>query len=212
MTMNKLSFLSLSRQKFSIDKKRILRHILICQCSKDFRFIEKHKLLLFCKLGFVVCKNINNVLTKYREQNLLKEMIISKDDLVFECFIVFDRCLMNFDWHRGGDFHWYLNSSLNRELTRILDRHIKKHNKADSIDSFVSPGVNVEFELFGFYFEKLRLTETERNLVMSRMNGERSEDFMKKNGLTTKISFYNTLNSIKNKFKPIRDELKSNSH
>jgi hypothetical protein len=197
-----LSFSSLLRDDIDFDKKEIRKHLVICKTCSKKSLVEKHSVLLFRRMNKIIVKNINNFY--FFIKNYDKECLYTKDDLVGECYIIFQKCVAGFNIRKGKDFHWFLNKSLTRGLMRILEKNYLKHLKIERSDySGVNLKCEIDLDLTKFYSKLYGLTKRERKVLRSKINMVKLKDFLEANPSFTDSEYYKLFNSIKLKMKKL---------
>ncbi len=203
-----LTYEALQLTKYRYDPKGVTRNVLVCQKSADLDTRQQHKLILFEMMGSIVTKNIDNFF--YLTRHHSKEIFHSKDDLVGESYIVFEGCLKNFDFKRGGNtFLWYLNKALTRAMLRIIDKCYNKHLEVDTIgdkDGAVFNGSINNVDFTGMYMDNLGITDPERRIIQSKIEKEKVADFLENNPDITWNQYFKHLNVVKEKLTPLRYE------
>lgn len=196
-----ITYNSLVREKYIYNKKEIISHIIICKNSIHKNIGDKYKISLFKKMSKVVVKNVDNFF--YLTKNHSKQVFHTKDDLVIECYLVFEKCIRDFDHRKFSDFLWYYNKALSRAVLRIVEKNYNKHMNVDSIEEKhdSSNFVENEADFTDYYMSKLNLSRLERRIIKSRLNKEKIEEFLKRNRDVNENSYYKNLNQVKEKLK-----------
>lgn len=165
------------------DRKQASRLILsIKHCSNENR-ISNLKLELFKKSSKLLIKAINNFFKL--TENFPKEKVIHENiDIAMECWFIFDRCVQNIKIEDHKKYSFYLNTSLNRGIYRIFEKHYKKHydvvssSDANEISigfAKVNPAVDLtEIDLINNF------SEIEIEIINFKVSGDKLRDFLKK--------------------------------
>lgn len=188
------------------NSKLASKSIILVKKSKDPQLIEESKLVLFKLLSNIVVKNVDNFFYLIRNYNNFH----SKDDLVSEAFIVFNKCLKSFDIKRNKEFYFYYNKSLTRAFLRLAEKHYFKHRHCGRLNDFnqknISVSENLNDNFIGFYLNIFNLDEIEREILKSRMNKEKLKDFLERNKSMTSANYFKILSRIKIKLKDLKEE------
>jgi hypothetical protein len=156
---------------------------------------------LFKKSSKIIIKAINNF--HKLTENFSKEKIIHEDeDIALECWAIFDTCIKNIKIIDHKKYIFYLNTSLNRGVYRIFERHYKKHydvvssSNSENI-SIVSSRVNDNVDLIDLDL-KNNFSEVEISIIEFKVSGEKLNIFLKKSNLSSN-QYNEYLDSIKNR-------------
>lgn len=140
-----------------------------------------------------------------------QEATYEADDLVLESFIIFDKCLNNFDFIKYKDFLWYINTSLSRAMIRFADKEQNKQNNTidcneDWIFSYVKESTINEADFTDFYIKQFQLSKLEKKILSSKVKMERIDSFLNKNKNISRGNYYKALQNIKDKFKELKED------
>lgn len=185
--------------------KKSKYYLIICKNSKKQKLIDEHRILLFYMVGKIVIKQISYFQSLINKYN--KKSFHTKDDLVVECFLVFDRCVKNFIYenYEKTNFYLFYNKALSREMFRLFEKNYLKHDSVDNnLDDYInyhpiSQSCNEDF--VDFYLDNAKLTTFERKIVLSRLKMEKKDDFIKRYKKKKSSDYYNAIQEIKRKFK-----------
>jgi hypothetical protein len=160
--------------------------------------IRGYKTFIFKAMKNIVDKNIFNCI------NLLKgtscRNIPEYDEILSECYIIFDKCIEKYDVTPTNSFYFYFNKALSRNFYRMYQRelnssNVELSNEIMNLNSSLSISANVE--TLDLLFYNLNLNEFEKKICLSKVNGERSNDFLKKNKKISQKKYSETLIKIK---------------
>lgn len=192
------------------DRKQASKLILLIKHCKNENKIQTLKLELFKKSSKLLIKAINNFFKL--TENFPKEKVIHENiDIAVECWFIFDRCVQNIKIEDHKKYSFYINTSLNRGIYRLFEKHYKKHydvvssSDANEISiSFakVNPSVDLtDIDLINNF------TELEIEIINFKVSGDKLRDFLKKFNINN--SDYNIhLDNIKIKMLRIYRDVK----
>ena len=202
--------------------KKIKVSMVVYKASKKSRVKRDQEIKMFLMLGRITVKQINIFSHMLRYTDNVKIMI-TKDELVAESWLVFHKCVERADLNKMGSFLFFYNTALNRELTRLRNRlfnnmHNNTNYLTDHFGFFQGSGQSHEesgeqnipaeesHTRFHLMFHQLigwGLDMDEIRIVASRISNERVIDFIKSNYDIDQNKYYNLLNSIREKIKNI---------
>lgn len=190
------------RKDFYYNVRLVEKSINIIQTSTDSKRIQAFKTLVFKMMKDVVKKNIANYLNLLRNVN--SPDIPERDELVSDCFIVFDKCVSKFIVNKGYNFYFYFNKSLSRNFFREYYKKLQGGNSTVDITD-VMMIVNKSFHVresqgsVEMLLDNLKFTELEKRICQSKMNGQKISDFLKANTDVTNSQYARALKSVKAK-------------
>lgn len=207
-----LTYNHLSRCKVEYSNKEVLRCLILIKKSTNTRLVDECKVKLINQLHQIIVKNIDNFFNLIK--NVSKEPIHTKDDMVGESYIVLQKCVRDFQIKKGKYFFWYYNKSLTRAFIRIVERQYTKHSLVDSVmdeyeDFAFTSNSNQEQDLAQYYIQSYGLDKNEKRVAKSLLNGEKLQDFLKNNKDISWNKYYMLVASIRVKFEPMKNELKT---
>lgn len=190
------------RKDFYYNAPLVEKSIHIIQTSDSPRRQQAFKVLVFRMMGDIVKKNIANYLNLLH--SIRFEEIPPRDELVVDCWMVFDKCVNKFIVNRGYNFYFYFNKSLSRNFFREYYKKQKLH--ATNVDiTEVMTVVNKSFrvgESLGsveLLMENLCFTPLEQRVALSRVNGQRAVDFLRIHTEVTNSQYTRALRGVKEK-------------
>lgn len=181
---------------------------LICRIQSDIKEERKNniKYLVFKMMKNVVCKNILNYLNLLRGLNLRVEETPDSDDLISDCYVVYNHCVDKYLVRSGYNFYFYFNKALTRNFFRLYTRAKTKLNREleiedesvlyNRIEYSTSNGSLGSVELL---MELLQFNDIEIRICRSRLSGQKNIDFLKENLDVTNSQYNSTLRVIKEK-------------
>ena len=150
----------------------------------------------------IVKKNVANYLNLLR--NVDYPDIPERDELISDCYVVFDKCVSKFLVDRGYNFYFYFNKSLSRNFFREYYKKIQNNNATEDITG-VMMIVNRSFHVgesrgsVDLLLDNLHFTYLEKRICHSKMNGQKISDFLKNNTDVSNSQYARALKGIKAK-------------
>ena len=204
MSLESLCF----KRDFYYNVKLVEKSIEIIQTSNNNKRIQAFKTLVFKMMKDVVKKNIVNYLNLLR--NIESTDVPERDELISDCYIVFDKCVNKFITHKGYNFYFYFNKSLSRNFFREYYKKMQSGNATVDITD-VMMVVNRSFHVkesqgsVGLLLEHLKFTDLEKRICFSKMNGQKISDFLKANKDVTNSQYARALKNIKAKLEEAKE-------
>ena len=190
---------------YSYNRDLVERLVSIIQNHGNAEETKKIRDLVFRMMKEVVKKNIANYLNLLR--NSRSDDVPERDDLVADCFFVFDLCVDKYVCGTGKNFYFYYNSGLSRYFFRNYKKEQKRVQTVMTSDDDIllenrsgSDDVRNE-ELF---LDLLGLTDTEKRICMSKISGQRVVDFLSVNEDITPAQYSLSLRSVRMKIAKAR--------
>lgn len=159
------------------------------KCIKIIRFsdnpkrVEAYKILVFKMMKDIVKKNICNFLNLLRN-TYKKDMLPDRDELVASSYIIFDKCLEKFVLDKGYNFYFYYNKSLSRNFFRDYQKEVKSSKSVEVTESVFITNINFHNSQISDpvnLLEHFDFNELEIKICISRMNGQKTSEFLKEN-------------------------------
>lgn len=199
---------SLEQQFFSVsfryDSKFVDKLVLHLHEATKPKHMEGLKWLIFKMMKDIVKKNsLNylNLLRKLPDSSLFE--IPTIDDLIFDCIDVYDRCIKNYEI--GSNFYFYYNTALSRYFFRKYQRefdrieNITEFENDDRLTNILSYSSNGGVERVELLIDLLQFSPLEKEICLSRCNGERTEDFVKRHKDVSSSAYTKAMKNIKKK-------------
>lgn len=190
------------QRDFYYNVSLVEKSIEIIQTSTDSRRIQAFKTLVFKMMKDVVKKNIANYL------NLLNTIgsrdIPERDELISDCYVVFDKCVNKFIVHEGYNFYFYFNKSLARNFFREYYKKLRVNNTTSDITEMMLI-VNKSFHVkesqgsVDLLLDTLGFTDLEKRICFSKISKQKISDFLKVNDDITNSQYIRALKNIKAK-------------
>ena len=184
------------------------KYVKIIQTSKSHKRVRAFKNLVFMMMKDIVKKNIANYLNLLRNSGV--EELPERDELVADCYLIFDKCVYNFILGRGYNFYFYFNKSLSRNFFRDYQRETKHNNSTTEI-TVVMTIVNSSFhssEEIGsvdLLTDQLSFTDLEKRVCKSRIAGQKTSEFLKSNPDITNSQYSRALKVVKEKLNIVKE-------
>lgn len=180
--------------------KFVNKCISIIRYSKDERRVRAYKNLVFKMMKDIVKKNICNYLNLL--QNTEMKDMPDKDELIADCYIIFDKCLEKYVIKKNYNFYFYFNKSLSRNFYRDYQKEFQRSNNHVEVSEALE-SVNKGFHDYRepdtteLLMEHLGLDELEKRICRSRMLGQKTSEFLKENPEVTNGQYSRCLKRIK---------------
>lgn len=179
----------------------------INECIAKIRFsdeekrIRAYKNLVFKMMKGVVLKNISNYL------NLLKpiyrkEVLPERDELISDCYIIFEKCLEKYIINDKYNFYFYFNKSLSRNFFRYYQKEMQRNNNVEITEALTVTNNklhnNENLESVDLLMSNLGLSELEIRICRSRLLGQKTSEFLEENTDISSGMYSKCLKEIKN--------------
>lgn len=198
--------MSLESTYFKVDffynAQLVEKYVKIIQTSKSTKRVRAFKNLVFMMMKDIVKKNIANYLNLLRNSEV--EDIPERDELVSDCYLIFDKCVYKFILGRGYNFYFYFNKSISRKFFRDYQREIQHNNSTTEITDVMTV-VNSSFHSseergsVDLLMDQLGFTDSEKRVCKSRIAGQKTSEFLKSNPDITNSQYSRTLKVVKEK-------------
>lgn len=171
---------------------------------------EKRRLafknLVFRMMKDIVIKNISNYLNLLNNTPM-KDNLPDRDELVSECFIIFNKCIEKYKVHPSHNFYFYFNKSLSRNFFRDYQRSLTNDRiELTEAMSTCHPELR-ESEKTNTIFilmENMNFTELEKRISQSRLLGQKTSEFLEENPDVTSVEYSKALKHIKEMLKELQ--------
>lgn len=166
------------------------------------RFYLKH--LIFKMMKEIVKKNIVNYINLLRGLHSDIIEIPDSDDLITDCYLVYDKCVEKYIVNAGYNFYFYFNKSLLRNFYRLYTEAVNKiEGEMDIEDENVvinrisySESAK-EYGSIDLLMELLGFNEVEKRICKSKIEQQSNADFLKKNTDITSSQYNVSLKHVK---------------
>lgn len=148
----------------------------------------------------IVKKNIANYLNLLSSIDM-KDTLPSRDELIADCYIIFDKCVEKYKLGKGYNFYFYFNKSLSRNFFRDYQKELQRSNSVEITEALAT--VNSGFHDYRqldtteLLMTHLGLTELEMRICRSRMLGQKTSEFLSENEDVTNAQYSKCLKRIK---------------
>lgn len=199
----------IKKSNANIDRKLVSKLVIqYRQCSTSVPQYTKEKIKcdLFLELSKLTVKAVNNyfyLISSFPEEKIIQ----TPEDIVNECFILYSVALDKIDVRRFKNFYFYLNSTYNKGIYRLFEKHYKKNYNlinidGDSVEKLIDKKkVNEQIDLTGFELEKY-FDELEVAYIESRCIGLTAREFSKKYNFN-KSDLDELVDNVKKKMKKL---------
>lgn len=180
--------------------KFVNKYIAIIRFSKDEKRINAYKNLVFRMMKDIVKKNISNYLNLL-QGTYRKDTLPERDELVADCYIIFDKCLEKYIINKNYNFYFYFNKSLSRNFFRYYQKELQRSSSVEVTEALmtVNPGFhdNKQPDTSELLLSNLGLSDLEKMICRSRMLGQKTSEFLKENTDITNSQYSKSLKKIK---------------
>lgn len=186
--------MSLERKIFK--RKFVYRQKFINACilrikygHRSERTIRGYKMYIFKMMHDIILKNVCNFINLLSNGTNVRE-VPTRDDVLADAYIMFDKCIEKFQVKRGNNFYYYLNKSLSRNFFREYQRTQKRVELTDAME-VVNPDLHYNSHNYEsiLSMKNLDFSDIEKRIAISRINGEQISEFLKKNNDITKLQY-----------------------
>ena len=187
------------RKEYKYKRKFINACIMRIRYGKrSERTIRGYKTYIFKAMKNIVNKNICNYI------NLLNgtpcRSIPEYEEVLSECYIIFDKCLEKYKITKYNSFYFYFNKALSRNFYRLYQKELNMPSVelSDEMAS-VHPMLSIDgsVETMELLLHNLGLNELEKKICRSKLKGEKGTEFLKKNKRISNKKYTDTLKKIK---------------
>lgn len=173
------------KKDYHYKAKFVNRCIAIIRFSKNEKRVRAYKNLVFKMMKDIVKKNISNYVNLLQNTER-KDTLPERDELVADCFLIFDKCLEKYKLGKGYNFYFYFNKSLSRNFFRDYQKELQRNNNHVEVTEALET-VNEGFhdtrepDTTELLMIHLGLDETEKRICRSRMLGQKTSEFLEEN-------------------------------
>lgn len=145
-----------------------------------------YKNLLFRMMKDVVRKNIANYLNLIQSIEKRPENIPTRDEMLAESYLVFDKCVHLFKLEKGMNFYFYFNKSLARTFYLNYQHRLRNCKDTEITDALETVSESFHTKQVGdstmeLLLHGLGFSELESRICKSKLSGQRVQDFLKEN-------------------------------
>lgn len=162
------------------------------------RTIQGYKMFIFKMMKDVVKKNICNY-TNLLNGTPCRE-IPTHDEMIADCYVMFDKCVEKFKVSKTNNFYFYFNKSMSRNFYRDYQKELQ-NSQTELIDAIATmhPQLhdNREPDTMEALMENLNFSEIEMRIIRSRLNGQKTSEFLEENPDVTNGQYSRSLKRMK---------------
>lgn len=184
---------------FIYDPVKVNQYLLIIKTTKKNELKrQQYATLLFQMMKEIVNKNINNFISLLTNSGLMRQDV-TREDLIADCYCIFDKCLKNYKISVKNNFYFYFNKSMSRSFFREYKKAIKKNTMevGNYIVTSESSSMSDNHDMMQFLLDKMRFNPIQKEIIKSKLVGQRLEDFFALNPTITSVVYYDNLKEIK---------------
>lgn len=173
---------------------------------------EKRRLafknLVFRMMKDIVVKNITNYI------NLLnntpsKDDLPDRDELVSECFLIFNKCIEKYKVLPSHNFYFYFNKSLSRRFFKEYQRALI-NDKVELTEAIYTCHPDLKEDekpnTAEILMKNVGFSELEIRISRSRMMGQRTSEFLEENLDVTSGQYSKALKHIKEMLNELQEK------
>lgn len=193
------------RQLFKYRVNLVSKYILIIRHCGNERRAAAYRNLLFRMMGNIVLKNVTNYINLLNGAAL--DDIPSRDEVIADCWTMFDKCIEKFDIRHNANFYFYYNKSISRNFYTFYKKKLReRHAQLSDALSVVHPSLRVEPDVdeTEVIYDNLGFTELERRISASRLRGQRKSEFLVENPDVTEAAYSRALIRMKKLLTPLK--------
>ena len=170
------------KKDYRYNNKFINRCILIIQFSKNKKRVAAYKNYVFRMMKTIVRKNSYNYINLIRNSGVSE--VPEFDDLIVECFLMFDKCAFKYKVRSQNNFYFYYNKSLSRTFYKMYQKEsrmlsVEITEAVATINTSLRSEPDVD--TIPILLETFNFTEEEKRVIYSRLNGQKSSEFLENN-------------------------------
>ena len=202
------------KHDFYYDNNRVERFIEIIKSPDSSpKRQQSFKNVVFKMMKDVVKKNIRNYLNLLcNGTSIPAEEIPTTDELVADCYLIFDKCLTKYKLGCGYNFYFYFNKSMSRCFYRSWTKEMSRDNSHVEIGEALET-VNERFHTssdsasnsMSLFLSTFNFNTLEMRVIKSRLSGQKTSEFLKLNTDVTHNQYSVALKAIKERIQSFRD-------
>jgi len=158
-----------------------------------------YKNYVFRMMKDIVKKNTCNYINLLTSINVRD--IPERDELITDCYIMFDKCITKYKVCSGNNFYFYYNKSMSRNFFRNYQRKLNT-NSVELTDAMTVAHPNLHChkqpDTTEILMDGLQFDEIEKRIIRSRMNGQKTAEFLAENTDVNNGQYSRKLKRIKN--------------
>lgn len=160
--------------------------------------VRGYKTYIFKAMKVIVNKNIYNYV------NLLAGSpcrdIPQYDEILAECYIIFDKCLEKYKVLKGNSFYFYFNKAMARRFYKCYQKELNMPYLELSKEMTVvlpSLATKKNVDTIELLFHNLGIKNIERKVCLSKLHGESGAEFLRKNKDISQKQYIDALRNVK---------------
>ena len=202
------------KRNFYYDNSRVERFIGIIKSPLSSPQRQKaFKNVVFKMMKDVVKKNMRNYLNLLSNgTGIDKEDIPTEDELLADCYIIFDKCLTKYKLGCGYNFYFYFNKSMSRCFYRSWTKEMIRDNANVEIGEeleTVNENFHTSYDHTGnsmsLFLSNFDFSELELRVINSRLIDQKTSEFLEENPDVTHNQYSQALKNIKERIQSFKD-------
>lgn len=205
-------FSSLAKNpQYNYNNEKVVQLIIQSKFSKSEQSKQNKKIELFYMMHQIILMHLDifKVMCSRDFDHSDENSAFQRDDLISEFYIVFERCVLNYDLSKRDkknkriNFYFYYKKSLMWCIQRLYHFHKKKLQDTDQIgwDSdwkYDTQSSEMNPDFIDFLMDKWGLVESEKDLINSKLEGLPIKDYIEQTGISSS-DYYKQMQLIKDK-------------
>lgn len=194
-----MRFENLFKDDHAYNAKLANKYILIIKTTKDEKRKQDNCLLLFQMMKEIVNKNINNFHALCRNGGAVSFTEKKQyNELVNDCYIIFNKSLSLYKISKTNNFYFYFNKAMSRTFYKEYLKDYKKNlAEVDTGESYEHTGSYEQHLDAEMILSSLKFTSVQKDIIRSKMSGQKFEDFLNLNPEVNSVLYYRNLKAIK---------------
>lgn len=190
---------TLFKREYKYDKRFINVCIMRIRFGKRNLITQNgYKMYIFKMMQDIVKKNVCNYI------NLLEGIgcieIPDRDEVIADCFVMLYKCISKFRISPKNSFYFYFNKSLSRNFYRAYQKEVR-NSGVELTDAIATMHPNLrtngDFDTIETLMDSLYFDAIDKRITRSRLLGQRTSEFLKKNKDITVNQYSKSLKKIK---------------
>lgn len=186
------------------------RYVLTIKKGSSIRAVDAAKINLYKLMKKVIVKSVKNYVKLTVEWDVA-DVCPTEQEMYAEAFITLMKCVENFKVKKGHCFYFYLSKALSRNFLKIITKEVRSRDRHkdfrahvlnnDTVDCFRDDIYSVEFLI-----EYLDLDEFDKEVLMSKLEFEKKDDFIVNNDGASINKYYASIRKIKSQLQKLKDD------
>lgn len=164
--------------------------------------------LVFRMMKDIVVKNITNFLNLLGNTPM-KDDLPERDELVSDCYLIFNKCIEKYKVLPSNSFYFYFNKALSRYFFKHYQRALV-NDKIELTEAIAvcHPDLREDErpDTAEILMENMNFTELEIRISRSRMNGQKTSEFLRDNPEVTSGEYSKCLKHIKEMLNELKEK------